>query len=92
MELKENIKGRYSFDNGYGASVVCHPGTYGYEDGLFEVAVMHEDQLCYNSPLTNDVIGWLTETQVSDLLDEISELPEDDGCDHEMNFLNTGEK
>lgn len=90
MELKENIKGRYSFDNGYGASVVCHPGTYGYEDGLFEVAVMHEDQLCYNSAISNDVVGWLTETQVSDLLDEIADLPEREECDHESGFL-TGE-
>ena len=92
MELYESIAGRYSFDNGYTASVVCHPGTYGYEQGLFELAVIHEGEICYNTPLTDNVIGYLSDEEVSDLLDEIALLPEDDDCDHFSNFLKGSEE
>ena len=30
----------YKFDNGYGASVVCHSGSYGGNKGLYEIAVL----------------------------------------------------
>jgi len=30
----------FEFDNGYGASLVKCPGSYGYEQGLWELAVL----------------------------------------------------
>ena len=87
MELNENIKGRYHFENGYGASVVCHPGSYGYADGLFELAVLHDGELCYNTSVADDVVGYQTDEGISDLLDEIASLPENDSCDHFSLFL-----
>jgi hypothetical protein len=65
----------YKFDNGYGASVVCNFGTYGAKDGLFEVAVLDSDgQIAYNTPITNDVIGWLDFADVADILNKIKAL------------------
>lgn len=66
----------YRFENGYGASVVRHERSYGGREGLFELAVLGPDgDLCYDTPITNDVIGWLKPKEVDGLLDEISKLP-----------------
>ena len=66
----------YRFPNGYGASVVRHEHSYGGRQGLFELAVLDSnDELCYDTPITSDVIGWLTSKQVDELLDKISKLP-----------------
>ena len=79
----------YRFPNGYGASVIRGgPYTYGGSEGLYELAVvLYEDgaqeewttdidfNICYDTSLTNDVIGYLTRRQVNDLLKEILELP-----------------
>jgi hypothetical protein len=65
----------YTFDNGYGASVVCHDGSYGGNSGMWELAVLDKDgDLCYSTPITNDVIGWLDEDGVEELLAKIEAL------------------
>jgi hypothetical protein len=65
----------YKFDNGYGASVVCNFGTYGAKEGFFEVAVLDSDgQIAYNTPITNDVIGWCDFADVADILNKIKAL------------------
>ena len=65
----------YKFANGYGASVVRHENSYGGREGLYELAVLDSDgNICYDSPITNDVIGWLTIEQVDGLLDDINKL------------------
>ena len=74
----------YSFENGYGASVVRGPYSYGGPEGFFEVAVTHDpgDKLCYRTPVTNDVIGWLDEAAVLKTLGDIRALPATDDCPH----------
>jgi hypothetical protein len=77
------------FPNGYGASVVRTPSSYGGEHNLFELAVLRNGQLCSATPLTNDgvygvtharrnqfrdVLGWLTESDVEDYLNKIEAL------------------
>ena len=64
----------HEFNNGYGASVVRGPGTYGYEEGLYELAVLKDGRLTYDTPITNDVIGYLTEEEVDEYLEKIKEL------------------
>jgi hypothetical protein len=67
----------YRFDNGYGASVVRGSYTYG-GPYLWELAVLKWDgeecNLCYTTPITDDVIGWLNEDAVDDLLEKIEKL------------------
>lgn len=68
-------KSRMHFDNGYGVSVVSHSYSYGGRDGLYEVAVLDSnDELTYDTPVTNDVIGYLTEEEVSNVMKEVQEL------------------
>ena len=65
----------YKFDNGYGASVVKHDFSYGGENGQYEVAVLdNEGALCYDTPITSDVIGYLTMSEVDKILVNISHL------------------
>ena len=64
-----------AFDNGYGASVVRTPFTYGGRDGLYELAVLDKDgNITYETEITNDVIGYLEEDMVSELLIRIQQL------------------
>lgn len=70
----KGIYQEYSFPNGYGASVVKHAGSYGGKQGLWEVAVVQDGELCYSTPITDDVIGHLNDPQVDDILGKISRL------------------
>ena len=66
---------RMTFENGYGVSVVSHSYSYGGKDGLFEIAVLDKDgDLTYDTPVTNDVIGYLTEEDVTDVMKQVQEL------------------
>lgn len=68
----------FKFKNNYGASVVKHYGSYGFENDKFELAVIYWDDkdfnLTYNTPITDDVIGYLTNEQVMEYLYKIKEL------------------
>lgn len=67
---------KFKFDNGFGASVVQHDGSYGHELGLWELAVLGPDgRLNYSTPITDDVIGHLDVDGVRALLLAIAELP-----------------
>ena len=83
LQFKEHPRGavyggiisRIIFDNGYGATVVQGPHSYGGSDGLYELAVVGKnDEICYDTPVTGDVEGYLSETQVTDLLIKIQQL------------------
>ena len=64
----------YTFDNGYGASVVWGPGSYGYDDKLFEVAILKGDEICYDTPISDDVVGYLDFAGVAEILEKIKSL------------------
>lgn len=69
------IQKKYKFENGRGASVIRNPHSYGGEKGLYELAVLDDNgNLDYTTPITNDVIGWLTWEEVIELLRKIKEL------------------
>jgi len=72
--------------NNYGASIVKHDFSYGNKQGLWELAVVKYEEnetnvqnfsLCYTTPITDDVLGWLTEEQVNETLDKITALPKE---------------
>jgi hypothetical protein len=73
--MGSGIISRIKFDNGYGASVVKGPHTYGGDKGLYELAVLDSnDDLTYKTPITDDVEGYLTEEDVTNLLIQIQNL------------------
>jgi len=77
-EHRGGVQATVFFPNGRGASIVCGPGTYGYPS-LYELAVAKgegEDwELDTDTPITDDVLGWLTEDQVTQYLLAIQKLP-----------------
>lgn len=67
---------RYRFDNGYMASVVSHAGSYGGDQGLWELAVMtHDGTIVYDTPVTADVLGWLSDAEMLDAVRQVRMLP-----------------
>jgi hypothetical protein len=69
------VMSRIIFENGYGASIVCTPHTYGGDKGLYEIAVLDsEGMLTYDTPVTDDVIGYLSPDDVTDVLVKIQQL------------------
>jgi hypothetical protein len=66
------------FPNGYGVSVVRFPGSYGYEEGLYEVAILkgteESFELCYDTPITDDVLGHRDQTDIENIMEEVQAL------------------
>ena len=68
------IAAKIFFDNGYGVSVVKFNGSYGFEDDLFELAVLYDGGITYSPDITDDVIGHLTESGVTDVMIKVQSL------------------
>ena len=62
------------FPNGYGASVVKHDMSSGGKNDLWELAVLKNGELCYNTSVTSDVLGHLSDEDVEFHLKEIENL------------------
>lgn len=77
-ELNSGVQHRFRFPNNYGASVIKGPYSYGGPQGLWELAVKKFDgddwELCYDTVITNDVIGHNTEAEIEALLERIKAL------------------
>lgn len=62
------------FKNGYGVSVVF--GSCFYSNGIdsYEVAILHNGSLCYNTHITNDVIGYISSDEVTEIMKKVQLL------------------
>lgn len=73
--INGGIQYHFQAPNGYGASIVQHTFSYGHEQGLWELAVLKDDKICYTTPITDDVLGNLSEEDVNNVLQQIADLP-----------------
>lgn len=75
--FKDGKQGKIFFENGYGASVINGYGSYTH-NGEWELAVLFGNkdkyELTYDTHITSNVIGHLTENEVTDILKQIQEL------------------
>jgi len=69
------------FDNGFGASIINNIYSHTRNDQEFELAVIEKTgeeqndwQLCYTTYITDDVIGYLPEKEVIEILYKIKDL------------------
>ncbi|MFN9111649.1 MAG: hypothetical protein ACK5XN_16420 [Bacteroidota bacterium] len=83
--LKKAKSAKIYFINGFGVSVIS--GTMFRSNGkpiddenaTFEVAILHQKRLCYDTPIvidgepvnTSDVLGHLTARQVSQVMEQV---------------------
>jgi len=79
----DGLSGKIFFDNGYGVSVVRFKindrySSYTNNEDEWELAILFgnekEWELTYNTPITNDVIGWISEDEVTDIMRQVQEL------------------
>lgn len=83
MIVKDRERGEshqvlHRFENGYGASVIQGPYSYGGDEGLYELAVIVWEGetygLTYDTPITSDVLGYLTPSEVEHYLAKVERL------------------
>ena len=63
----------FKFPNGFGASIINHDMSYG-----FELALLYDGDLVYHPKITNDVIGGLTPCRARNVLKKIAKLSQND--------------
>ena len=68
---------KLKFSNGFEVSVLC--GEMFYSNGVdtYELAMLHNDCLCYTEITDGDVLGYLSEEEVTKIMKKIQELPKD---------------
>ena len=73
--MRDGVAGQIMFKNGYGASVIKYSGSYGGSRGLYELAVLDNDgKLTYDTPITDNVLGYLKPEEVTNYLIQIQDL------------------
>lgn len=77
-QTENSICGRrwwIGFKNGYGGSIITGAFAKGNVNFPYELAVLKDGHVCYDTPITNDVIGHLTADEVGEILEKIEALP-----------------
>ena len=75
LSMHDGIGARMHFENGFGVSVVRHEFSYGGKDGLFELAVLFDNEIHYDNPVANgDVVGYLRPEDVTDAMSLIQKF------------------
>ena len=62
------------FENGYGVSVIL--GEQFYSNGIdnYEVAVLKNGIICHKTYITDNVVGYQTENEVTEIMRKVQEL------------------
>ena len=69
------VTSRINFENGWGASVVKHDYSYGGKEGLYELAIFGKNgHITYDTPITDDVLGYLKPEEVTKIMQQIQML------------------
>ena len=63
-----------NFDNGYGVSVLI--GSNFYSNGLdtYEIAILKDEDITYGTHITDDVLPYRTEEEVTEIMYMVQEL------------------
>jgi len=67
-------RARIDFDNEYSISVIYGGGAYGDRENPYECAIWKNNKLCYDTNITDDVIGYCNEKKVTKIMKQIQKL------------------
>ena len=66
------------FKNGYGVSVLTGASSYSTDSVSYELAVLKgtpkQSDLCYDTPITGDVLGWQSPEQITATMRAVQSL------------------
>lgn len=66
---------KLDFPNGYGVSVITGgTGTYASKKRPYELAVLRDNLLCYDTDITNNVVGHCNEAAITILMAKVQAL------------------
>lgn len=67
---------KIKFSNGYGASIISGSMFYSNSKKPWEIAVIDSSEhILYDTPITDDVCGYLTNEEANKILAQIEALP-----------------
>lgn len=77
-EYLDGIQVIFKLDNGYGISAVNHSYSYSDQD-TYEVAVLrfnsdNDWEICYNTPITDDVLCYCSPETIEETLKSLNNL------------------
>jgi hypothetical protein len=76
-EINNGIQFKNFFPNGFGVSIVRHDFSY-CDDTTWELAVLKGNadkwELTYTTPITSNVLEFLTDEEVNEICTKVSEL------------------
>ena len=72
--LGYHTQAEMEFENGYGVSVITGKGAYSSLSSPYEMAILYKGAITYSSGITNDVIGYLDEEEVTDYMEKVQLL------------------
>lgn len=70
----EGKQAKHEFSNGFTVSVITDGWAYMSEGHPYELAIYKDSRICYWTDITNDVIGYLNQSEVTDLLARVAAL------------------
>lgn len=72
------VQAKMFFPNGYGISVIAGESAYSNDENPYECAVLKGNSekwnLTYDTPITDDVIGYCNEEKVTEIMEQIQKL------------------
>ena len=72
--FKNSKQAIIDFDNGFGVSVVFGNAFYSNGIDTYELAIIKDGSICYSTEITGDVIGHLSEQEVTDIMIKVQNL------------------
>jgi len=68
---------RQFFDNGYGVSIINNQFSYGLELAVLK-GTKDDYDICYDTPITDDVIGHLDNKTLQETIELVKALPKEE--------------